>query len=100
MEKLSISEFKRMCDGINAREFQFSTSNQEDSDYYFECYALYDNIIISLVPNVIIFSSKNGRLVLRGVRHIIHRPAEYIGHIFDIICDVGNSIEACRMVVN
>ena len=100
MEKLSISEFRRCCNDIAAKSYQFSTSNQKDACPYFEYCATFDSMLICLSPNVIVFSNNNCRLILKCVRYIIHRQSEYLGHIFDIMCDAGNCMTACRMVVN
>ena len=100
MEKLSISEFRRCCSDISATSYQFSTSNQKDPCTHLEYCATFDSMLVSISPNVIVFSNNNCRLILKRVRYIVHRQSEYLGHIFDIVCDSGNWMTACRMVVN
>lgn len=89
MEKLSISEFKNCCDEIQPHAYRFSTSNQHGIklNWNINFTATYNNLIVCLFPNMVVFQGGDGALTLKNVKYILHQDFGQIGHIFDFVCE-------------
>jgi len=87
MNKLTVMEFKRLCDGIKPAMFVFDLSNQ-NSGLYSDSNMItsYDDVIIMLNPNRICFKSSNSYYCLNRVKYIILSDNDTIGYVFNIIC--------------
>lgn len=87
MRRLTMTEFKRLCDGIKPVTYVFNTDNQE-AGLYSDCsmVASYTEVITMLNPNRICFKSNNNYYCLNRVKYIVLLDDASIGYVFNIIC--------------
>lgn len=88
MQKLSVREFKNLCDQKSNRKFIFDSVNQnwckvgETMKIKLE----FDNFVISFNPNTVRLRSPAGEVVFERVRYIEECEPSLLGDVFNIVC--------------
>jgi len=90
MKKISLLDFRELCESRSFDTFIFYTDNQPwgsvDDTICLE--VIFESIIIGFNPNIIYLTGKGGSVKFNKVRTIrIHECGCLLGEVFTVVCD-------------
>lgn len=95
MKKLSLSDFKDICDSASLKRFIFATENQSwrGIDDTMSIELAFNKMIVTFTPNTIFFSDGTNSLRLNSVSYVKQRETPCVlGKVFAIVCG-GNGVD-------
>lgn len=89
MKKISLGEFKSVCEKCNFGTFIFSSANQQDAlRENITHKIIFTGIKITLSPNIICFTKNDDYIKFQNVEYIEEsQETSLLGRVFEIVCD-------------
>ncbi len=102
--KVSLFNFKKVCNELSLKRFVYDTSSQIKTNEYqpLNFMASFTSIFISLNPNIIVFKNNSSTLQLSGVKYIeITESKDISAVVLTVICGgaIGNFSDNCYTFV-
>ena len=104
MKKITIRDFKQLCDANKFHCFIVAPENQSLADTYqpspFQYDVVFNRVDITLNPDIIKFSEKNFSLQISNIEYIIaHKIGSYLGSVFEICCATPGNEDAKKSLI-
>ena len=86
MQRLTMTEFKKICSKICALVFVYDTDNQKETYRNLKIVNKFTEVIIMLNPNRICFRNPGGTMCINNVLYVDRHDPKSVGEVFDIVC--------------
>lgn len=86
VQRLTMTEFKKICSKICALVFVYDTDNQKETYRNLKIVNKFTEVIIMLNPNRICFRNPGGTMCINNVLYVDRHDPKSVGEVFDIVC--------------